>query len=328
MIRLLLRTTLAALSGLVLMTHVAFGQEPAAKSNETSAPMGTRRALIICGLAGDADHRKLFGESLEMLYTGLTNYHAFAPENIRVLWGEKPTEKDPASVRASRDVATRETIAAAAEAIRAELQPDDTLWVLVVGHAHYDGRQSWLNLAGADLNHVEFGRTFAELSCREQVFFITTPCSGYYIKPLSQPGRVVISATEADIEVNETIFPHRLARAIGTPPAIADFDMDLDGQFTVFDLYLWTVRDIALEYSTGELLATEHALLDDSGDGRGTEVQADYLSEQLGGRKRATTARTPFPKGDGKLSREVSLALPVSITRPTSPLAPPLPIDF
>lgn len=335
MIRRMLKSGLAVLSGLVVLSGVAFAQESPAPNrpvaevtSETASPTGTRRALIICGLAGDADHRKLFGESLEMLYTGLVTYHGFGTQNIHVLWGEKPTEKDPGSVRASRDIATRETIAAAAEAVRNDLQAEDTLWVFVLGHAHFDGRLSWLNLAGDDLNHVEFGRLFADVTCREQVFFVTIPCSGYYIKPLAQPGRIVISATEADIEVNETIFPHRLARAIGTPPAIADFDMDLDGQFTVFDLYVWIVRDIALEYATGELLATEHALLDDSGDGRGTEIQADYLSEELGGRRRASTTRPPLPKGDGMRSRQVPLALPESVTRPTSPLPPPLPIDF
>lgn len=325
-------------SVLVFVAGFAFAQDPVAAAKPVTAAIevpakgfssvGVRRALIICGLAGDAEHRRLFGESLEMLYTGLTTYHGFGTENIRILWGEMPTEKDPVSVRASRDIANRETIAATAEAIRNELQAEDTLWVFVLGHTHFDGRLSWLNLAGTDLNHLEFGRMFAEVNCGEQVFFMTIPCSGYYIKPLAQPGRIVISATEADIEVNETIFPHRLARAIGTPPPIADFDMDLDGQFTIFDLYLWIARDIALEYSTAELLATEHALLDDSGDGRGTEVQADYLSEQLGGRKRASTARPPLPNGDGKRSRQVLLALPESVTRPTSPLAPPLPIDF
>ena len=30
---------------------------------------GVRRAVIICGLAGDPDHRKLFGDSVELLVT-------------------------------------------------------------------------------------------------------------------------------------------------------------------------------------------------------------------------------------------------------------------
>ncbi len=332
----LVRTSTSVMLLLLIHVGVSVAQEftDTSKLTETAptptaaaAPVGVRRALIICGLPGDAEHRKMFADSVELLHSGLKAYHGFHSENIRILFGDKPTDKDPAAVRISQDVATRETITAAAAAIRGELGVDDTLWVIVFGHAHYDGRNSWLNVAGNDLNQTEFGSLFADLRCREQVFCITTACSGYYLKPLAQPGRVVISATEPDLEVNETLFPHKLARTIGSPPPITEFDVDGDGQFTIYDLYLVTARDIAIDYATGELLATEHALLDDSGDGRGTEVQADYLTEAQGGRKRATPGRPPFPKGDGKLSRAIPLALPLSLTRPMSPPAPPLPID-
>src|SRR5262245_25157894 len=135
---------------------------------------GVRRCLIICGLPGDADHRKLFSESLELLYAGLLKHHGFSPENLHVLWGDMPKEKDGTAVRASRAVATRKTISAAAGALREALQPDDTLWVFVLGHAHYDGRYSWLNVEGTDLQQLEFGRLFEGLRCKEQVFFLTT----------------------------------------------------------------------------------------------------------------------------------------------------------
>lgn len=298
-----------------------------ATPNTPTVVAGVRRALIVCGLPGDADHRKLFGESIELLQKGLIAYHGFAAENIRILSGEKPTDKDPGAIRTSQDVTTRESLTAAATAIRAESGADDALWVIVIGHAHYDGRNCWLNLSGNDMNQTEFGALFAGLQCREQVFFITTACSGYYLKPLAQAGRVVISATEPDLEVNETLFPHKLARAIGSPPAITDFDVDGDGEFTVCDLYLLAARETSLDYATGELLATEHALLDDSGDGRGTEVQADYLTEAQGGRKRAGSGRPALSKGDGQRSRQIPLMLPASLTRPESPPEPPMPID-
>jgi hypothetical protein len=269
---------------------------------------GTRRALIICGLPGDADHRKLFAESLELLYAGLVKQHGFAAANLHLLWGDKPTEKDGDGVRASRTVASRETIAAAAGTLRKALKPEDTLWVFVLGHAHYDGRYSWLNVEGNDIQQLEFGRLFEGLRCREQVFFMTTAASGFYSKPLAAPGRIVITATEPDLEVNETLFPHRLARAIGSPPHAAELDRDGDGRHTLLDLYLLTARDTAQEYATGQLLATEHSLIDDNGDGRGTEVQMDYLPEELGGRRRPGRPTTPTNlKGDGALAQRTVL---------------------
>src|SRR5207244_11850193 len=114
--------------------------------------------------------------------------------------------------------ARRAAIAKDVKTLRTALQPDDSLWVFVMGHAHYDGRYSWLNIAGDDLQQLEFGRLFEGLRCREQVFFMTTAASGFFLKPLAAPGRVVISATEPDLEINETLLPHKLANALGAPP--------------------------------------------------------------------------------------------------------------
>ena len=208
---------------------------------------GVRRCLIVCGLPGDAPHRKLFADSLELLHAGLVKHQGFAAENIHLLWGDEPTEKDGAAVRATRGVATRESIAEAAKTLRAALQPNDALWVFVLGHAHYDGKYSWLNVKGDDLHQLDFGRLFEGLRCREQAFFITTAASGFYLKPLAAPGRIVIAATEPDLEVNETLFPHKLAQTIGSPPPESELDIDRDGQRTLLDLYLWATRETAAD---------------------------------------------------------------------------------
>ena len=278
---------------------------------EPAAP-GTRRALILCGLAGDAEHRKLFADSIEILQAGLTAHRGFASENVWLYWGDDPIETDGPAVKASRGVTTGESLAAAAQQLQQELQPQDTLWVFVFGHMHYDGRFSWLNVAGPDIHHQDFGRAFENLRSREQVFFITTSASGFYLKPLAAPGRVTITATEPDLEVNETLFPHKLARLLGpTPPPYLEFEGDGDGRLTVLDLYLLAARQTAQDYSTNMLLATEHALLDDSGDGRGTELQIDYFPEELGGRAKPGQD-PPALKGDGLSARQIHLAWPPS----------------
>src|SRR6476661_8708895 len=96
---------------LTLLSFSADAQEQAVE--KTTAPAeeplpqaGDRRALLICGLPGDAAHRKLFGETLELLHTGLIKNYGIPAENIRVLWGDEPAEKDGPAVAASQ-VATR-----------------------------------------------------------------------------------------------------------------------------------------------------------------------------------------------------------------------------
>ena len=77
----------------------------------------------------------------------------------------------------------------------------------------------------------------------------------------------MITATETDWETNETEFPHELARVMSAPPEAKEFDIDQDGAITLFDLYVTVVRNLAQSYLERELLATEHPLLDDNGDG-------------------------------------------------------------
>jgi len=206
---------------------------------------------------------------------------------------------------------TREEIETEVAELREATKPQDTLWVVVIGHAHYDGKHSHFNIPGPDINEQEFGKLFAGLEAREQVFFIGIPASGFYIKPLSAKGRVVISATEADLEVNETLFPLSLAEVLANPPEAADFDVDHDGRRTLFDLYIVLARNVAQRYTDEELLATEHSLLDDNGDGRGTELQIDYLKVEQGGRAKEGQ-RPPLIRenADGALSMRISLPPP------------------
>jgi hypothetical protein len=280
-----------------------------ALDNDAGKP-GVRRALIVCGLAGDAEHRKLFAETVETLYAGLTTRLGFGAGEVVVLFSDEAIEKDGPAIQASRGPATRELLTEVATTLEQTTEPDDTLWVFVLGHAHYDGRASWLNLPGSDVNQVEFGKMFSAVRCQEQAFFITTAASGFFLKPLSAPGRIVVAATEPDLEVNETMFPHKLAKALAEPPPMAQFDVDGDGLPTLLDAYLWAARETAQEYAGGELLATEHAVLDDDGDGRGTEVQADYLSEELGGRLRPGRGKPQPRAGDGARARGVVLPVP------------------
>ena len=180
-----IRITASLLAGLLFLSPGSHAQDApvsapsAAKSEATSAPVdvqpraaGVRRAMVVCGLAGDAEHRELFAESVELLVTGLTTKHGFAAEHVALYWSDEPTDKDGPALAASRGVTTRESLTTGAEAMRTALGPDDTLWVFVFGHSHYDGRHAWLNISGPDINHLEFGRLFEGLRCREQVFAI------------------------------------------------------------------------------------------------------------------------------------------------------------
>jgi len=291
--------------------------EPAPKED-----IGTKRALILCGLPGDKEHRQPFAETVEKIRESLIDRYGFTAPEIRVQFGGPIAEGEGPVLAGIRGRATREEIETEAAELRQAMTPQDTLWVIVIGHAHYDGKHAHFNVPGPDINEQEFGKLFAGIEAREQVFFITIPASGFYIKPLSAKGRVVITATEADLEINETLFPLALADVLATPPEPAEFDADHDENRTLFDLYITLARNIAKRYTDEELLATEHSLLDDNGDGRGTELQIDFLPVEQGGR--AVPGKNPPPlreKGDGYLSAHIVLPAPPPL--PPPPEKPP-----
>lgn len=281
---------------------------------------GVRRVLIICGHPGDDAHHKLFAETIERLKEGLIKNLEVSPDRIQVQFGAEPTSEDPNVITTARGQATREEIAANVAQMKEELQPEDALWVIVMGHAHFDGRNAFLNLPGPDLRTDEFAKLFAGISCREQVFFMTCPLSGYFIKPFTAPFRIVITATEADLEFNETNCAIALADVFSNPPYRGAFDVDQDGQLTIFDLYIVLVRRVIELYANEMAVVTEHSLLEDNGDGRGGEVQIDYLTEEQGGRWKEGD-RPVKPKKDGIFSSRVPLAITVPAQPPEVPPA-------
>ena len=268
------------------------------------APPRERHSLIICGHPGDAEHAKSFAETVRKLGEGLAKTVGIAQERQHILFGaEKPKDLPGAA-----GPATREAVIAAIAEVRKKLRPEDGLWVICLGHGYHDGRQAWWNLPGPDLSAAEFGKLFAEVNCREQVFVLTHSLSGFFVAPLARRDRVVIAATEADAETNETMFPAAFAKILGAGLDPAEHDADKDGRLSLFDLYVAVAKEIAQNFATAEQLSTEHAQLDDDGDGIGHELQNAYLPEEQGGTPPGKKANRR-PHRDGVRAAQILLSL-------------------
>ncbi len=305
--------TIRLLAALLALVRLCFPGNLAAQADKakqqaaTPATSGTtRRALIVCGLPGDDEHRKLFAATVEKLHQALVGRYGFAASEVMVRFGARSQPGDGPALAGARGLSDREGIAADVDEMRKRLAPEDTLWVIVLGHTHYDGRHSHLNIPGPDLDEREFARLFSGLKAREQVFFITTPASGFFLKPLAATGRIVITATEADQEVNETFFPHALAETLANPSEA--IDRDKDGKVSVLELYLAVVTAVMKQFVSEENLPTEHAKLEDNGDGHGSEIQENYLPSELGGR----AGKNPEPKINAKDDGFVASKTPVN----------------
>lgn len=139
------------------------------------------------------------------------------------------------------------------------------LWLVLIGHGTYDSHAAKFNLRGADVEAAELAdwlkpvkRPVAVINCAS--------ASAPFINRLAATNRVVISATKSGDEQNFARFGAYISAAIVEPAA----DLDKDGQTSLLEAYLTACRQVEEFYEQDARLATEHALLDDNGDGLGT----------------------------------------------------------
>ena len=228
---------------------------------------GQRWAVILVGIPGDDAHAALFRKTADAWQKWLIESAQF-PAGQVLRYPAAPAEKQAAKDPPTPPL-TADTIRTTFADLSTKLGPDDTLWVFTLGHGNYDGKHAWFHVAGRDPSHEDFGRWLSEVRCRKQVIWLTHANSGWFVKPLSKPGRIVIAATAADDESNETEFPQALATVIGRP--LKTLDADLDGRLSVAELFSAVVQEVANRFKNDKRLPTEHAQLDDDGDGKGSE---------------------------------------------------------
>ena len=149
-------------------------------------------------------------------------------------------------------------------------QTDSALWLVLIGHGTYDGRTAKFNLRGPDLSADDLAEWLKPMT-RPLVVINTASSSAPFLNKLSAEGRVVITATKSGFEQNYTRFGEYLAEAIAQPEA----DLDKDGQTSLLESFLAASSRVEEFYSTAGRLVTEHALIDDNGDGLGT--RADWF---------------------------------------------------
>lgn len=138
-------------------------------------------------------------------------------------------------------------------------------WLVLIGHGTFDGRDAKFNLAGPDLSATNLATALAGFA-RPVVAIASFSASAPFLRALAATNRVVISATKSGYEDNYSRFAKYLARSVVDPAA----DLDKDGQTSLLEAFLLASRGVSDFYDTEKRLATEHAILDDNGDGLGT----------------------------------------------------------
>jgi hypothetical protein len=143
------------------------------------------------------------------------------------------------------------------------------LWIVLIGHGTFDGRSAKFNLRGDDVTSQDLAQWLAPLE-RPVAVVNCSSASFPFLKDLSAPSRVIVTATKSGFEADFSRFGDSLSQAIGDLSA----DLDKDEQVSLLEAFLRASRRTREFYEGESRLATEHALLDDDGDGLGTRGEA------------------------------------------------------
>ena len=227
-----------------------------AASSAHATEQGDRRettVVVVVGAAGTAEYTTQFAEWASLWEQACSRGGAnFVPIGL-----------DEGAGSDDREI-LKETLAGESQ------ESDAALWLVLIGHGTFDGRTAKFNLRGPDISDGDLVEWLKPVLRPVAVINCASSSAPYLVK-LSEPGRVVITATKSGFEHNFARFGQYLAGAIAEPQA----DLDKDGQTSLLEAFLTASAQVDEFYSAEGRLATERALLDDNGDGMGT--RADWF---------------------------------------------------
>jgi hypothetical protein len=251
----------------------------------------TVHLAVIVGLAGDPEHAEFFQRWASTLVDGATERLGIPRDHIIYL-AEQP-EKDP---KRATGKSTKEEVERAFATIARNSKPDDVVFVVLIGHGTFDGKVAKFNLPGPDMTPANFEPLLKSLPAKHIVFVNTTSSSGPFLEELSGTGRTIVTATRTGAERYATLFGGYFVDALMSDSA----DADKNHRVTVLEAFDSAKLGVARAYEQEGIMLTEHPLLDDSGDKKGTTD----------------------PKADGKIGRVASV-----LSLGTEQAAEAMPVD-
>lgn len=217
---------------------------------EPSSPEERATLIVVTGIAGAPEYEAIFAQrSARWRQAGKT-----ANAIVHSIGEEEPNEQsDKERLRSLLEIEAQ--------------KKERTLWIVLNGHGTFDGKKGKFNLRGRDVSAKELAKWLE--TCQRPLAVVNGfSASAPFIQALSRTNRVILSATKSGYEMNYSRFGGYFSESIDNPEA----DLDKDGQVSLLEAFLTATHNTEEFYSLNGRLASEHALLEDTGDQRGTEA--------------------------------------------------------
>jgi hypothetical protein len=216
--------------------------------------------VTVSGLGGEPDYEQRFtalAKDLDKLFKG-----AASDAHVYTLTGSDATK-----------ARLTDTLAQVAREAKAE----DEFTLILIGHGSYDGEEYKFNLPGPDISGEDLAILCDRIPAKRQLIVNTTSASGGSIGALQKPGRIVIAATKTGTEKNATVFARYWVDALRDGSA----DTDKNEIISALEAFQYADRKTAAFYESQKRLATEHAVIEDTGKKEGVRAASAENGEGL-----------------------------------------------
>ena len=231
------------------------------KPGESSPP----QVIVVVGAAGTENYRKMYstwvGRWEQAAKQGGAVFHKLGD----LMELSDQTIATPAAKSEDNSVSDKGQLRALCRKLSSQSQ--SPIWFILIGHGTWDNRDAKFNLKGPDLSAAELKEWLTPISAPLLIINCTSSSSPF-LTQLSHKNRVIISATRSGAEQNLTRFGDHLSSAINDLKA----DLDKDHQISLLEAWLSASRKTAMWYQEQGRLPSEHSLLDDNGDAKGTSA--------------------------------------------------------
>jgi hypothetical protein len=216
--------------------------------------------VTVAGLGGETDYEQRFASQAQEIDKLL--HGASSEAKITTLYGPQ---------------ATKAAVQNALTQVARDAKPNDAFVLMLIGHGSFDGFDYKINLPGPDLSGVELGSLLDRIGCTRQLVVNMTSASGGSRASLERANRVVITATKSGNEKNATVFARFWVEALRDPSA----DTDKNETVSALEAFTYASTKTAQFYDTQKRLATEHPILEDTGQGDGERKPSPENGEGL-----------------------------------------------
>jgi hypothetical protein len=299
-------------SRMVLASLVVSAALPMLTSSAVHAQAPARYALVVEGVSGGDEFATLHRQWLDSLVGVLKTKFGFDASHLIVL-AETP--------RAGEDKSTAEGVTAALAKFAKDVRPEDLVFVMLIGHGGGDATEAKFNLVGPDLSVAEWNALLKPVA-GHLAFVDATSASFPFLKGLAAPGRIIITATNTPSQKYHTVFADAFIQALTAPAA----DQDKNGRISLLEAFVYANRLVKQSYEQRGVMATEHAVFNDTGDGAahdtpvdggvGTVASLTYLDS-------AAVATSKDPSTQDLLQRQQALTAEVDDLRRRRPSMTP-----